>query len=88
MPPHHRPPRILAVTVVCPHLRRPVRRAIVEIRRLVDALVATFPDAALLVRDPGLAERIDTTPHDHAVAHVITSARAFLRALDDLADPP
>jgi hypothetical protein len=87
MPP--RPSRPLpSVIDVCPGARRPIRRTIVEIRRLVDALVATFPDAALLVRDPGLAERIETTPHDHVVAQVIVSARAFLRALDDLAEPP
>ena len=29
-----------------------------------------------------------TTPHDHVAAHVIVSARACLRAVDDLADPP
>lgn len=83
-----RPPPIPSVTDVCPGVRRPARRVAVEIRCLVDALVADFPDAALLARDPGLAERINTTPHDHVAAHVIVAARAFLRAVDDLADPP
>lgn len=83
-----RPPPIPSITDVCPGLRRPARRAAAESRRLVDALVAAFPDAALLARDPGLAERIDTSPYDHLAAHVIISAREFLRAIVDLADPP
>jgi hypothetical protein len=72
---------------LCPRLRPPARRAANEIRRLIDALVAAFPDAALLVRDPRLAEQINTTPHDHVAADLINSAHALLRAVDGLADP-
>jgi hypothetical protein len=73
---------------LCPGVRRPARRAAIETRRLIDALVAAFPDGALLARDPDLAECTDTTPYDHVAAHLITSARAFLRTVENLADPP
>jgi hypothetical protein len=86
--PARSPPPIPSVFDLCPGVRRPARRVTNEVRRLIDALLAALPDAALLVRDPRLAERIDTTPHDHVAADLITSARALLRAVDGLADPP
>jgi len=79
---------IPSVMDLCPGVRRPARRAANEVRCLINALVAAFPDAALLARDHGFAERTDTTPHDHVAADLITSAHAFLRAVEDLADPP
>jgi len=59
---------------------------LIEIRRLVDALVVAFPDAALLAHDPSAAERMDTTPYDHVAADLIAHARALsdaIAALDD-----
>jgi hypothetical protein len=73
---------------VCPRLRRPARRAAVEIRRLVDALVLAFPDAAFLARDPSAAERIDSTRYDHVAADLICAARAVSDAISALDDPP
>ena len=77
-----------SVLDLCPRLRRRARRATIEIRRLVDALVADFPDSALLAREPGVAEWMDTTPYDHVAADLIASARALSDALSALDDSP
>jgi hypothetical protein len=61
---------------------------LIEIRRLVDALVVAFPDAALLAHDPSAAERMDTTPYDHVAADLIAHARALSVAIAALVDPP
>jgi hypothetical protein len=61
---------------------------VTQIRRLVEALAATFPDSAILVSDPGAAERFNTTPHDHVVADVIAAACALRDAIAALDDPP
>jgi hypothetical protein len=73
---------------LCPRLRPRARRAATEIRRLVATLVAAFPDAALLAREPGAAGWIDTTPYDHVAADLIASARALSDAISALDDPP
>ena len=83
-PPHQLP----SVLDICPHLHRRARRTAIEIRRLVDALIADFPDSAFLAREPGAAEWMDTTPYDHVAAELIVSARAFSQALSALDDPP
>jgi hypothetical protein len=59
-----------------------------EIRRLVHAMAAAFPDAAFLARERGAAEWMDTTPWDHAAADFIASATALADALSALDDPP
>lgn len=79
---------IPSVLDICPRLRRRARRAAVEIRRLVDGLVVAFPDAAFLARDPGVAERIDTTRYDLVAADFISAARALSEALFALDEPP
>jgi hypothetical protein len=73
---------------LCPRLRPRARRASLEIRRLVRTLVAAFPDAAFLAREPRAAQWMDTTPWDHAAADLIVSARALSDALSGLDDPP
>jgi hypothetical protein len=73
---------------LCPPLRRRARRATIEIRRLVEALVAAFPDAAVIAHEPGLADYMDTTPYDHVAADVVAHARALSAAIAALADPP
>jgi hypothetical protein len=77
-----------SVLDVYPRLRRRARRAVVGIRRLVAPLLIAFPDAALLARDPTAAERMDTTPHDHVVAHLLCAARALRQAISALNEPP
>ena len=79
---------IPSVLDLCPRLRPRARRALIEIRRLVDALVVAFPDAALLAHDPSAAERMDTTPYDHVAADLIANARALSVAISALDDPP
>ena len=86
--PARRPPLVPSVTDLCPKLRRRARRAEVEIRRLVDALILAFPDAALLAQDPSTAERIDTTRYDHVAAELIGAARALGVAIAALDEPP
>ena len=54
---------------------------------MLAALTAAFPDAALLAREPGAAEYLDTTPYDHVAAEVIASAFALSDALTALRDP-
>jgi hypothetical protein len=76
-----------SAVALSPPLHRAARRASTATRRLVDALVAAFPDALALARDPGLAERIDTTPYDPVAAGAITAARSLLAAIDDLEHP-
>jgi hypothetical protein len=71
----------------CPRLRHRARRTTAEIRRLVQILVADFPDAALLAQDPRLAECMDSTPYDHVAADIITCARALSRAIAELDSP-
>ena len=73
---------------LCPRLRPRARRASAEIRRLVHTVAAAFPDAALLAREPGAAEWMDTTPWDHVAADLIASASALTDALAALDDPP
>jgi hypothetical protein len=77
-----------SVLDICPRLRRPARRAAVDVRRLVNSLVAAFPDAAFLAREPGAAEWMDTTLYDHVVADLISSARALSDAISALDEPP
>lgn len=72
---------------LCPRLRFRARRATLEVRRLVAAVAAAFPDAALLARDPRAAEWMDTTVYDHIAADVIASARALSDALAALDHP-
>ena len=79
---------IPSALAICPRLRPRARHAAIESRRLVATLIAAFPDAALLVSDPGAAERIDTTPYDHVAADVIAAARTLCDAIAALADPP
>ena len=73
---------------ICPSLRPRARHAATNIRRLVATLIAAFPDSALLVRDPGAAERINTTPYDHIAADVIAAAHTLCDAIAVLDDPP
>jgi hypothetical protein len=82
-----RAPQLPSVLDLCPHVRRPARRAAIQIGHLVAALTAAFPDAALLASDPSFADRIDTTPFDHVAADLIASARTLLRDIEALADP-
>jgi len=70
-----------------PPLRRAARRASTATRRLLDVLVPAFPGALALVRDPRLAEHIDTTPYDHSAADTILAAAALLAAIDALEQP-
>jgi hypothetical protein len=86
--PSRRAPLIPSVLDICPLLRRRARRAAVEIRQLLDTLIVAFPDAALLARDPGIAERIDTTRFDHVAADLIRAARALTEAISALDEPP
>jgi hypothetical protein len=44
-------------------------------------------DSALLVRDRGAAQRMDTTPYDHVVADLIAAARPLCDAIAALDDP-
>jgi hypothetical protein len=73
---------------ICPSLRPRARYAATNVRRLVATLLAAFPDSAFLVRDPGAAERINTTPYDHIAADVIAAARTLCDAIAVLDDPP
>jgi hypothetical protein len=82
-----RPARAVLPSVldICPRLRPRTRRTALEIRRLLIAVAEAFPDAALLARDPRVAEWLDTTVYDQVAADVITAARALsdvLAALD------
>lgn len=77
-----------SVLDICPRLRRPTRRAAVELRRLVDGLVIAFPDAAFLARHPSAADCMDTTHYDHVVAELICAARAINAAIAALDEPP
>jgi hypothetical protein len=77
-----------SVLDICPHLRGRARRTAVQIRRLVDALVVDFPDAAFLVREPRAAEWMDSTLYDHVVADLISSARTLSDAIVALGEPP
>jgi hypothetical protein len=81
---HGRP----ALVDLCPRLRHRARRTTVEIRRLVQVLVAAFPDSVFLARDPRFAEWMDSTPYDHVAADLITCARALSNAIAALDDPP
>lgn len=84
-----RAPALLpSLSDLCPQLRPRARSAAIEIHRLVDTLVAAFPDAAFLAREPGAAEWMDTTPWDHVAADLIASARALSDALSGLNEPP
>jgi hypothetical protein len=68
-----------------PPLRHRARRTAIEIHRLVSALTTSFPDSAILAREPHAAEWMDTTPYDHIAADLIVVARALsdtLAALD------
>jgi hypothetical protein len=85
MPPA--PVLLPSVLDLCPQLRPRAGAATIELRRLVAAVAAAFPDAALLVRDPQSAEYLDTTPYDHVAAQVIASAHALSDALSALQDP-
>lgn len=60
----------------------------VEIRRLVESLIAAFPDSALLAREPRAAEWMDSTPYDYVAADLIACAHALSRAIAALDDPP
>jgi hypothetical protein len=86
--PAHPAPLVPSVLDICPQLRGPARRSVVELRRLVAGLVVAFPDAAFLAREPRAAEWLDTTPYDHLVADVISSAVALSAALTALREPP
>lgn len=83
-----RAPRLPSVLDLCPDVRRPARRAAIQIGILLDALTAAFPDAVVLASDPSFADRTDTTPFDHVAADLIASARTLLRDIEALADPP
>jgi hypothetical protein len=85
--PAHPAPVLPSVLDICPQLRGPARRSVVALRRLVDGLVVAFPDAAFLAREPRAAEWLDTTPHDHLVADLISSAGALSDALAALGEP-
>lgn len=85
--PSRRAQPIPSVLEICPRLRPHARRAAMEIRRLVETLFVAFPDSALLVRDPGAAERMDTTPYDHVAADLIAAARPLCDAIAALDDP-
>ena len=63
---------------------RRCRRTVVALCR---HLIALCPDAPALVRDPSLAERIDTTPYDLTAADALDGAKRLLAAIDDLLDP-
>jgi len=60
---------------------RRCRRTVLTLRR---HLIALCPDAAGLVRDPSLAERMDTTPYDHTAADALAGANLLLAAIEDL----
>jgi hypothetical protein len=59
------------------------RRLVLALRLLARRLLLDYPTAAALRRDPGLAEREDTTPEDHAVADVLLAIDRLLDALDE-----
>jgi hypothetical protein len=61
------------------HARR-CRRALLSLCR---SLVTLFPLAPVLLRDPSLAERIDTTPYEHSAALILAAADELLSALDE-----
>ena len=87
-PPPKNPPPVPSVLEIHPGLRRHTRRAAMEIRRLVEAVVIAFPDALILAREPRAAESMDTTPHDPVAADLIASARRLSDAISALDDPP
>ncbi len=60
---------------------RRCRRALLSLCR---SLTTLCPLAPALVRDPSLAERIDTSPFDHSAALILATADELLSALDDL----
>ena len=64
--------------------RAQARRCRAGLLALSRNLVDLCPDAEMLARDPGFAERFDTTPHDHAAAAVLVAARQLLAALDEI----
>jgi hypothetical protein len=61
-----------------------LRLRLASLRRLRRLLATSFPEARALVRDPGLAEREETTPADHAAAYALRATDGLLRALADL----
>jgi hypothetical protein len=81
-------PFVPSVLDLHPRLRHRARRAAVEIRRLVSTLLASFPDSAILAREPRAAEWMDTTAYDHIAADLIVAATALSDALAALHDPP
>lgn len=60
---------------------RRCRAGLLALRR---NLIELCPEADAIVRDPGFAERFDTTLHDHAAAAVLVAARQLLAALDEI----
>jgi hypothetical protein len=59
---------------------RRCRRALLSLCR---SLTALCPLAPALLKDPSLADRIDTTPFDQSAALILATADEFLSALDD-----
>ena len=70
--------------MLSPRLRRRAARTRRILGRLRRDLVDFLPTAPLLVADPSLAERIDTTPEDHIAADALVAIAALFDALADL----
>jgi hypothetical protein len=60
---------------------RRCRRALLSLRR---SLTDLCPLAPALVKDPSLAERIDTAPLDHSAALILGKTDELLSVLDEL----
>ena len=70
--------------MLSPRLRRRAARTRRILGRLRRDLVDFLPTAPLLVAEPSIAERIDTTPEDHLAADALVAITALLDALADL----
>jgi len=83
-PPPHRLQPALALRS---ELRRRAARLRVSAESLTHLLLATFPAAHLLLRDPTIAEHTHTTPYDHLAADTVAAVQHLLDTLAELAKP-